>query len=199
MRKQPFEIIPPFFSETELKEQLEYFLKLEWQQDEYNFGGNIVRPKRKTFMYGNDYSYSGQNKKSVPFDEYILAIKEKIEKQLNLEKGYFNGCLLNLYLDGEASISYHKDDEEDMDENAIIVSLTIGQKRKFYFQHDDKTKKDRVKKYEVKNGDLLIMYPEAQKFWKHSIPKEKTITQPRISLTFRKFKTTQEVGKELEL
>jgi alkylated DNA repair dioxygenase AlkB len=120
----------------------------------------------------------------VPFDNLTNQVKHNIENFLNIENNFFNGCLLNLYEDGSASISPHKDDEKDMDLTAPIVVLSIGETRTFILQNDITKEKLKLK---IGNGDILIMYPLCQKEWVHSIPKEKEIIKPRISLTFRKF------------
>lgn len=197
--KLPFRVINSEFSKEELREMFDYYLNnLEWSQDEYNFGDKTIRPRRKTFMFGKNYSYSGQTKEAVPFDDFTNKIKNHLESVLGLEKNYFNGCLLNLYIDGEASISYHKDDETDMIEDAIIIALSLGSTRKFYFQNDDKTMENRTQKLEISDGELLIMEPECQKTWKHAIPKEKGVTDARISLTFRRFNEEESPAELLE-
>ena len=176
-------------SENDLKKYLNHYISLNWEQEIYNFGGKTIIPRRKTYMMGKDYSYSGQTKKSHNFDDTTLIIKSKIEEKLNLYKNYFNGCLLNLYEDGDASISYHKDDESSMPENSMIVSFSLGSTRKFFLKKDKDNEGKRItEKLSIKNGEILIMKNECQKKWSHSIPKEKDIIEPRISLTFRRFK-----------
>lgn len=39
--------------------------------------------------------------------------------------------------------------------------------------------------YTVEHGDLILMGPQCQENWLHSIPTEKGVTSPRISLTYR--------------
>lgn len=161
-----------------------YFSKLNWTSDTYIIHGKEVTPKRKTFMYGKDYSYSGIKKDAKPFDKQVLYIARQIEKKLNLPKDYFNACLCNLYEDGEAYLSYHKDNEKEMDREAVIVSLSLGYDRKFYLKNDN-TKE--VEKFVHKNGEIFIMEAPTQTDWKHSIPKEAKVKETRISLTFRRF------------
>ena len=91
---------------------------------------------------------------------------------------------MNLYEDGETYLSYHKDDEKEMDMKAPIVSFSLGVTRKFYLKNDES--KD-VKKLIHKEGQILIMESDTQKEWTHSIPKELKVKDARISLTFRRF------------
>ena len=183
----PCYIIQSSFSKELLEKMFNYYLNIDWKTTTFTFSGKEVTPSRKTFMFGIPYKYSGIIQPAIHFDKKILFIKHSIEKQLNLPIDYFNACLLNLYPSGESSISYHKDDEPEMDKNAIIVSFSLGESRKFYLKNDNKNIKNRTLKLIVNNGDILIMKPEVQKNWKHSIPKEKNIIEPRISFTFRKF------------
>lgn len=183
-----FEIIKSNIPEEDLEIILNDFKdNLPWTQDSYNFSGKIIVPKRKTCMYGKNYTYSGQTKIAIPYQEngVLNGIKEYLERVLSFETNTLNGCLLNLYEDGDASISYHTDDEKEMDLNYPIVVLSLGATRQFLFK-DIETKE--VIKTEIKNGEILLMYPGCQSKYFHSIPKEKNVNKPRISLTFRKFK-----------
>lgn len=40
-------------------------------------------------------------------------------------------------------------------------------------------------RFPLENGSLVVMQGTMQQHWKHQIPKEKLVTQSRISLTFR--------------
>jgi len=166
-----------------------YFNKLleeiEWEIDEYNLMGNIVKSPRKVAYYGDkNYSYSGTTKIAKPYIPLLNEIQNIVCKELRLENNYFNGVLLNLYRDGKDYMGYHTDNENEMEET-IIVGLSLGQKRKFYFKNNS-TKE--VSKYSMDNGNMIVMYPKCQQLFKHSIPKELRIKEPRISLTFRRFK-----------
>lgn len=188
MENLPFTIIPTNISEKKLLELFTYYREtIPYQEDSYVFGGKKVIPLRKSCMLGKDYVYSGILKKAIPLDHITQVLGSAFAKKLDLPADFFNACLVNIYENGNASISYHKDDEKEMDPNAPILALSLGATRKFYFRHVDRDRKDRLKKYEIKNGDLLIMYPDAQIYWEHSIPKEKDVDQARISLTFRRF------------
>jgi len=184
MSDNPFKKISFIEDKFLLQRMFDYFYELPWTSDTYIIHGKEVTPSRKTFMYGKDYSYSGIQKEAVPFDRQITYLARQIERRLNLEENYFNACLLNLYPDGDSSLSYHKDDEPEMDKFAPIVSFSLGATRKFYLKNDE-TKE--VEKIVHNEGELLIMNYPTQEEWTHSIPKEKKVKEPRISLTFRRF------------
>jgi len=184
----PLIYYPEFFDINRSEKMFAYFKNnIKWAHDEYNFNGTIVKSPRLVSMYSStgdkDYTYSGQTKKSYKYTKSIDYIANEIETFLNLEKGYFNGCLLNYYRNGEDSISYHNDNEKDMDDNGIIAVLSIGEERTFYIKHNKTGQTIRTK---LKDCSLSIMNPICQRQWKHAILKEKDKSE-RISLTFRKF------------
>jgi alkylated DNA repair dioxygenase AlkB len=80
-------------------------------------------------------------------------------------------------------MGWHSDDEKELDQHSPIVSLSLGARRKFAFRHkEDKA----TTSLHLENGSVLIMYNPTQQFWKHALLKAKTVSTPRINLTFRK-------------
>jgi alkylated DNA repair dioxygenase AlkB len=186
---QYFEIIKSDLIKEKLENYLNHYISnIKWESDTYIFNGVSVTPLRKTYMFGKDYRYSGQIKKGHPFDEQTIEIQKYLEIFLNLKENSLNSCLCNLYENGSASISMHTDDEKEMPLNSSIIVLSLGQKRKFEFETLDKTKQKEKISLEIDNGDILIMKSGCQKYYRHGIPKEKNITETRVSLTFRTFK-----------
>lgn len=180
-----YDLLKLNLSDKKLNELLAYYQVFPFQEDKYNFGGKEVIPSRKSIMLGRDYIYSKQLKKSIPFDNVTTFLKHKIEDSLNLDRDYFNACLINYYPDNKASISLHKDNEPEMDSEAPIVALSIGATRDFFLTADSRI--NTCYRLKIKSGDILVMKPLCQKLYKHGIPKENKNTGPRISLTFRKF------------
>ena len=88
-----------------------------------------------------------------------------------------------MYRNGQDSNGWHADDEKELGQNPIIASLSFGATRRFDLKH--KLTNERIS-FELNSGSLLVMGGEMQHFWKHQIPKQKKIDEPRINLTFRK-------------
>jgi alkylated DNA repair dioxygenase AlkB len=110
----------------------------------------------------------------------LFELKEKIQAATGFG---FNSVLLNFYRDGNDSVAWHSDNENELGINPHIASLSIGQARQFEFRH----KTDHNRKYglSLENGSLLIMKGDLQHYWEHRIPKSKTLNKGRINLTFR--------------
>ena len=115
----------------------------------------------------------------------------------------FNAVFINWYrppsmTDKPDNLGYHSDDESSLASD-IIVSVTIceisGHRlfrfRAKYNQDGTKNSKGYVWQSELINKDLLIMLPECQKIYKHTVCDHKKhldgtlVTGGRINLTFR--------------
>ena len=117
--------------------------------------------------------------KKINYTKEVLYLKEKIEKETNSK---FNFVLIQLYRNGDDHISFHSD-REVIPGNSIIASLSFGETRRFVMKN---IKNENIKKeFDLINGSLITMEGETQIFWKHSIPKQKKVKNPRINLTFR--------------
>jgi len=178
------EIYPSFFSKKECVFLFEYLLhKIEWQQDRLKFYGKHVNLPRLTAWYGDNlknYSYSGIELNPKPWTKELLLIKNSIEEHSGLE---FTSVLLNLYRNGNDSVSWHRDNEKVLRVNPIIASVSLGATRTFKFRHVDDH--SLVRRVEMTDGMYILMKNETQHKWEHSIPKTSRNVTERISLTFR--------------
>ena len=74
-------------------------------------------------------------------------------------------------------------DEKELGKNPIIISVSLGETRRFDFKHKAiKTDKTSIN---LNSGSLLIMREGVQENWKHQIPQQLKVNQGRINLTFR--------------
>lgn len=156
-----------------------------WKQESMNMYGKRIDFPRLTAWYGNNdkpYSFSGITLQPLPWSSEILIIKNKIEP---IAKTEFNSVLLNLYRDGNDSISWHTDAEKELGLNPVIASVNFGATRKFQLRHIKTKEKLEI---ELTHGSLLIMQGELQHFWQHQVPKTSKPVVERINLTFRVIK-----------
>ena len=156
---------------------------LLWEPDQLIMFGRKVTTRRKVAWIGDpncSYTYSGVQKSPQVWTPELLSIKNQIEK---LAQAEFNSCLLNFYHDGDDGMGWHSDDEKELDPSSPIASLSLGAPRKFAFRHkEDKT----TIPLHLENGSVLLMRSPTQQFWRHALLKTKTVSSPRINLTFRK-------------
>lgn len=177
---------PNFFSKTESDLLLKGLRSdIVWKQESMNMYGKKIDFPRLTAWYGNNdkpYSFSGITLQPLPWTSEIFTIKCKIEP---IAKTEFNSVLLNLYRDGNDSISWHTDAEKELGINPIIASVNFGATRKFQLRHIKTKEKLEI---ELTHGSLLIMQGELQHFWQHQVPKTSKPVGERINLTFRVIK-----------
>uniref|UniRef100_A0A6B2LLU1 Fe2OG dioxygenase domain-containing protein n=1 Tax=Arcella intermedia TaxID=1963864 RepID=A0A6B2LLU1_9EUKA len=117
----------------------------------------------------------------VPWSNDMLAIKNELEEMFEFG---FDYVLMNLYRDGKDYISLHSDREAISNGKNVIASLSLGASRRFILKNN----KDPTKKHEflLVSGSLLVMAGTTQQHWKHTVPKQLKVNDPRLNLTFRK-------------
>ena len=156
--------------------------EIQWQHDEAVIYGKRIVTKRKVAWHADrpaSYTYSNTTKAALPWTPVLLELKDIIQ---SVSGETYNACLLNLYHDGSEGMAWHSDAEKDLKPNGAIGSLSFGAERKFSFKH--KREKITVSKV-LQHGSLLVMKGSTQSYWLHRLPPTKTVTTPRISLTFR--------------
>lgn len=175
-----------FFSKKESDHFFEYLKQnVYWQQESMNIYGKKVLFPRLTAWYGDNdkaYTFSGITLNPNPWFPDLMKIKNKIEKIALVD---FNSVLLNMYRDGNDSISWHSDSEPELGKNPVIASVNFGDSRIFQLKH--KLTKEKIE-LELTHGSILIMQGELQHFWVHQVPKTKLSKKERINLTFRVIK-----------
>ena len=164
------------------KEQI--FQRLEWEQPKVKvYGKNFLVPRKTVFLGEKDinYSYSGLIHTSKGWPEWFYPLVAKVN---SASKCNFNGCLVNLYRNGNDKMGWHSDNEIEINSDKPITSLSFGSTRDFHLKHRFSNKRESIS---LQNGDLLIMNPSCQKEWLHSIPVRRKVVNYRINLTFRSY------------
>ena len=155
---------------------------LNWEKGFIKIFGKTHQIPRLQSWYadnGIEYTYSGKKLKRHNWNETLIEIKGEIEKITSFK---FNSVLANLYRDENDSMGLHSDNEKELGINPVIASLSLGESRDLYFKHKNIKKSLNIPQ---KNGQLIVMHGETQKYWKHEIKKTKKFKKPRINLTFR--------------
>ena len=181
-----YHYLPKFFSKAESDSYLLALREcIKWKQESMNMYGRKVDFPRLTSWYGDNdkpYKFSGITLQPHAWNSEILSIKKRIE---TIAKVSFNSVLLNLYRNGNDSISWHTDAEPELGINPVIVSVNFGATRKFQLRHIKTGEKIEI---ELAHGSVLVMEGELQHFWQHQVPKTSKPVGERINLTFRVIK-----------
>jgi len=178
-----------FLEASEASEFFEALLsKCSWRRRKTSFGSAVPRDEAYYGDPGTHYTYSRREYTPLPSIPQLLALKERVEaatpvlvyENLRLPVHGYNAVLCNLYRDGNDSVGLHADNEPEM--GPVIASVSLGSERLFRLRGKGGTV---VYSQPLSHGSLLIMAGRTQKDFKHQVPKEPGVTQPRINLTFR--------------
>lgn len=159
----------------------------------------VEEPRLTMFMSdpGICYEYSGRENVGVGWHPIVLAIKRKAEQAVvesGLEPVVFNSVQMNRYEGPRHTLGMHADDEEDLEKEAPIASVSFGATRDFKIM----AKEDNTKVWFVPlaDGAFFVMGGKMQQKYLHGIPPG---TDPglRINLTFRRCIPRESVQQRL--
>ena len=154
-----------------------------WPDNRYVVAGRqFTLPRLQTWHAdpGIRYSYCNNLLETRAWTSLLSGIRAQVESYLKFS---FNSVLVNLYRNGDDYVGWHSDNEPELGEQPFIASLTFGAERQFEFRHKKSSENGRIL---LRSGTLLIMHPDFQHYWLHSVPIDKSVTEGRINLTFRK-------------
>ncbi len=160
-----------------------------WERRMTSFGYPVPRDEAYYGDAGTEYTYSRRPYNPLPWTAELLELKRRVEAatpqsayaSLSLPALGYNAVLCNLYRNGNDSVGLHADAEPEM--GPVIASLSLGTERLFRLKRKDGSVAFSER---LPGGSLLIMAGQTQKNFKHEVPKEPAVTQPRINLTFRR-------------
>lgn len=133
-------------------------------------------PVRVTFMRSSG-TWSGDDFITPRFEELRARTRDLID---------VNSVLMNLYPDGNTSLGYHRDPENELGEEPTILTLSMGTTRRLELRPQADTRQ--LVELSLEPGSLFIMKGRCQLDWYHGIVEEPEVTAPRISLTLREVK-----------
>ncbi|RUO33587.1 alpha-ketoglutarate-dependent dioxygenase AlkB [Aliidiomarina shirensis] len=182
MAEAEVEYISDFFSTHEADRIYAALLReLAWHQGDVYVFGQWHKTPRLQAWHGESsltYEYSGKSLIAEPWTDTLNEIRSRL-----VEHGFEpNAVLANQYRDGNDKMGWHSDDEPELGDEPVILSLSFGAVRDFDLRHKKTKKSYRIA---LEHGSLLIMKGNTQKFWQHQLPKRKRESSARINLTFR--------------
>ena len=155
---------------------------LDWQQPHIRLYGRTVAIPRRQIWMGDphcSYRYSGVTFQPEPWQAGLQQLCDRLVRHTGHP---LNAVLLNHYQHGEHHMGWHSDDEPELGQDPVILSLSLGQTRRFDLKHKQLNTQLSL---ELKDGDLLVMGGTCQRFWQHRVPKQTRLDAERFNLTFR--------------
>lgn len=152
-------------------------------------GATKLVPRLQCWMGDSEsrYGYSGIRLSPEPWSEPVNLIRSRIHELTGLN---FNSVLLNYYRNGQDSVAWHADDERELGPNPVIASVSLGAERDFQLCPKGSTSRAVKARLTLRNGSLLVMGKDIQNKWLHQVPKAKSVSEPRVNLTFRNIYST---------
>jgi alkylated DNA repair dioxygenase AlkB len=165
--------------------------KCAWERRHGSFNYAVPRDEAYYGDPGSNYTYSRREYKPLAWIPELLALKTRVEDatpaaayaNLGLPRLGYNAVLCNLYRNGNDSVALHADAEPEM--GPVIASVSLGTERLFRLKSLDGSVAFAER---LSPGSLLIMAGQTQENFKHEVPKEPGVEQPRINLTFRRIR-----------
>jgi alkylated DNA repair dioxygenase AlkB len=163
--------------------------KCAWERRRASFGYSVPRDEAYYGDPGTHYTYSRREYRPLPWIPELLSLKARVEEatpvaayaNLSMPRTGYNAVLCNLYRDGNDSVGLHADAEPEM--GPVIASVSLGAERLLRLKRKNGSVAFSKR---LPHGSLLIMAGNTQTHFKHEVPKEAGVTQPRINLTFRR-------------
>ncbi len=137
-----------------------------------------------------EYNYSNTHTQANPITKPLADLMHSVNAKLQTS---FNGVLVNWYRDGRDSIGMHHDKELEVDPTGKVAMVCFGAKRELKFRPyvpkaakaTKTTKKTKTTKILTEPGYLYCMEGQFQQEFKHGIDADPTVTEERLSVTFR--------------
>ncbi len=95
----------------------------------------------------------------------------------------FDSCLINLYRDGSDAVAWHADTVRKVLRNPLVATVSLGTRRSFLLR--PAAGGPVARRYAPGEGDLLVMGGACQHDWHHTVPREKSASGARMSITLR--------------
>jgi alkylated DNA repair dioxygenase AlkB len=166
---------------------LEFCRRLKWQQNAINMRGKTIQLPRMEYIAGDlgaYYKYGNVQLNAEPWPNELECLARRMENVAGLRSGYFGMVIGNHYSSGRQHIGWHADDAKTIGPDPAIVSISLGQSRKFQARIG---RDGPIQSYQMDHGSVLFMPAGMQAHWKHRLPQDLKAFGLRINLTFRPF------------
>lgn len=110
--------------------------------------------------------------------EFLNSIGEALSDYCGVR---YDGLWMNWYRDNADGTSWHADRPANLPATAIVPVVSLGETRRFLIRP---AAGGRSTAFTPAGGDVIIMRGRCQRDWRHSVPKQRTPAQARMSLNF---------------
>jgi alkylated DNA repair dioxygenase AlkB len=108
--------------------------------------------------------------------ELVAPLSERYGVELD-------SCLVNLYRDGSDAVAWHADTVRKTMRDPLVATVSLGARRSFLVR--PAAGGPVTRRYAPGEGDLIVMGGAMQHDWHHTVPREKSASGARMSITLR--------------
>ena len=119
-----------------------------------------------------------------PLPPELRELAEPLSGRYGLD---LDSCLINLYRDGSDAVAWHADTVRKVLRNPLVATVSLGARRSFLLR--PAAGGPVARRYAPGEGDLLVMGGACQHDWPHTVPREKSSSGARMSITLRHSRT----------
>jgi alkylated DNA repair dioxygenase AlkB len=139
-----------------------------WQQDTRKMWDNEVLVPRLTASI------------RLPYPDRIAELVAPLNERYDVE---LDSCFVNLYRDGNDAVAWHADTVRKTMTNPMVVTVSLGARRSFLVR--PAAGGPVVRRFNPGEGDLIVMLGAMQHDYLHTVPREKSASGARMSVTLR--------------
>ncbi|KAG7341412.1 2-oxyglutarate/Fe(II) oxygenase [Nitzschia inconspicua] len=144
-------------------------------------------------IYRYPGNYSGDEWMTYEWSPTSLQLKKAVEEKLQpLVHQTMNHCVTNYYRSGKDFIAHHGDKDLDLNRQGVIVSLSLGDERTLELRR--RASPQDVYRVQLPHCSMLVLGPNTNRDWTHSILPKDASNEIRLSLTLREVKTFQDLS-----
>ena len=116
----------------------------------------------------------------APLPPEVLELTAPLGERYGVE---FDSCLVNLYRDGSDAVAWHADTVRKTMRDPLVATVSLGARRSFLLR--PAAGGPVARRYAPGEGDLIVMGGACQHDWHHTVPRERSASGARMSITLR--------------
>jgi len=128
------------------------------------------------------YRMPACNESNIQTRQWTPAVSEVRDAVSAAIKQPLNHVVGLLYFDEQDSLAFHHDKVLDLDEESLIVNVSFGAARPIVFREREGRRSQTIV---LQPGSMLVLGPQTNRRFVHSVPKLFAPTGPRLSLSLR--------------
>lgn len=144
-------------------------------------GAGLVPIPRGQAAFGADYSFAGIVMRAVATPPILKPFRDWVRREIDPR---MNGLLLNWYEGPGEYIGPHNDESRDLFDGSPIVTITLGEERKFRMRPN---KGRGFLDFPFPHASFILIPFSTNLTWKHELPKSQKYRGRRVSITARCF------------